>query len=258
MPSVACRANHDVCLHVAAALRYEDFEALLRNPTYPPNKATPPAKQSIPAAQVTRPRRSVSSSLGSSDHEPAPVLMQPPRGFQQEAPSPRRAGPAKLEERSPALLGRPAKPTPPPLEPEEEEELKAQQDGEGALQEGEEDQNAAPAAAAAISKSDVIHQQQQQVSESKLKTRRPPKPQHAKSSNAEMAAPPQLSRPPFIPPKVEEDAVPKVPASRPQSAPAGLPALMRPAAPRSGVITASTAAEEEKIQATALANLNVN
>ena len=242
----ASTALLQVLLHAClcpAALRYEDFEALLQGPVPTEDKQTSSQKVPMSAAKVNRPRGGLqrggrdpapallsrptlgSSSSSDSPDEPAPVLMRPPKGFRRKAPG-HQASPYRLQPPTPALLGRPAKPISSPVELDEE---------------GGEDREATEA--------EKVQTEEQAISEGGIdndanqlqEVEKPHKPtQRAKSGNAEdQHSPPALVKPVLFPSKKVRQAQ-TVSPSRP--APAELPALLRPAVP----LPDATAAKEEE------------
>ena len=120
-------------LFVAAALSYDDFEALLNNKAAPKSKQkTSPKPPLTPTPQLSRPqgsrpKRQAATSTSSPsatssfpDEEDVPTLSARPGVHWQERPSspPQRAVP---QEPPPALVGRPARPLPSTVDPEEEQ-----------------------------------------------------------------------------------------------------------------------------------------
>ena len=139
---------------MAAALSYEDFEALLNAPKARPNaKQAPSSKPAVsPSLQLNRPQGSATksqrpqasssstaaSSSSSLVQEDAPVLSARPGVYWQKKPSLQGSTPAAPpQEPPPKLAGRPAKPTPPP----------AQMEAQKQMPQGEEDQQLSAAAA---------------------------------------------------------------------------------------------------------------
>ena len=226
--------------------------------------------------------------------EPAPQLLRPPKGFQQKA-APSSPRPVKLQEPPPALLGRPAKPAPVPVEPEQAttpvdqgpapvEQAPAPVEPEQATtpvdqapapveqapapvkpEQGQrqpswsseeekkpQDEEALAEAPALPSKSVDELQQTQPVLQAPRKKIMPsvkPPPVQSKPAEAEAAVPAQVSRPTLFPPKKRAEAAPEAKAPRakaPRAAPAELPALLRPAAPRPENLPASVDREEQK------------
>ena len=125
----------------AAALSYEDFEALLNAPKAPPKaKQSPPSKPAVtPSLQLNRPQSSASkgqrSKASSSSStaatsssafvkQDAPVLSARPGVYWQKKPSVPEATPAAPSQGpSPKLAGRPAKPTPAPSQVEAQKQM---------------------------------------------------------------------------------------------------------------------------------------
>ena len=232
-----------------------------------PAEATtaPPKKASIPPSKVSRPRGSVqtdkkaplsssplaSSSLDSSVDAPAPQLLSRPKGFQQKA-GPSSPRPVKSKEPPPALLGRPAKPAPIPVEPAQEEPQPSSSSEEE--REPQDEEVIAQAPVLPSRPADELQQPQPMLQAPKKKIRPSAKPQPVQSSpaEAEAAVPAQLSRPTLFPPKKRAEAVPE--AKAPQAAPAELRALLRPAAPRAESLPASVDEEEQKIPTEAQIN----
>ena len=176
--------------------------------------------------------------------EPAPQLLSRPRGFQQKA-GPGSPSPVKPQEPPPALLERPAKPAPAPVEPEQEEQQPSLSLEEEMKPQDEEAIAQAPALPSRSA--DELQQTQPMPQAPKEKIRPIAKPQPVQSSpaEAEAAVPAQLSRPTLFPPKKTAEAVPE--ARAPRAAPAELPALLRPAAPRPESSPALVDEEEQKI-----------
>ncbi len=215
--------------------------------------------------------------------KPAPQLLRPPRGFQQKA-APGRPSPVKPQEPPPALLGRPAKPVPAPVEPEQATTpvdqatapvkqapapveqafppveqapapVKPERQPSWSTEEERKPQDEETLAQAPILPSrsaDELQQTQPVLQAPKKKIRPSVKPQsvQSKPAEAETAVPSQVSRPTLFPPKKRVEAAPeaKAPmAKAPRAAPAELPALLRPAAPRPESLPASLDEEEQKI-----------
>ena len=225
-----------------------------------PAEATtaPPQKVPIPPSKVNRPRGSIqtakkaplsssplaSSSLDSSMDEPAPQLLSRPKGFQQKA-GPGSPSPVKPQEPPLALLGRPAKPAPAPVEPEQEERQPSW--SSEAKIEPQDEEAIAQAPVLPSRSADELQQTQPMLQAPKKQNRPSAKPQPGESDPAEAEAPvpAQLSRPTLFPPKKRAEAAPEARASR--AAPAELPALLRPATPPSKSSPASVDEEEQEI-----------
>jgi len=212
--------------------------------------------------------------------EPAPQLLRPPKGFQQKA-SPSSPRPVKPQEPPPALLGRPAKPAPAPAEPEqattpveqapapvEPEQAttpvdqapapvkpeQGQRQPSSSSEEGRKPQNEevlAQAPALPSKSADEVQQTQPmlQAPRKKIMPSVKPPPVQSSPAEAEAAVPTQVSRPTLFPPKKRAEAAPEAKATRakaPRAAPAELPTLLRPAAPRPESLPASVDEEEQK------------
>ena len=218
------------CIPVFAALRYEDFEALLQQPPPREDTAAPAKMPSIPPSKINRPKGSVqtrgntlssssqvpSSSFQSSVDEPAPTLMRPPKGFQQSAPAPSRADPAKPQEPAPALLGRPAKPPAVPDHPEEPEQ-QALQAGDSVLesQDKKEEQTRAPVLSKPP-KADIQQAKDNELPEVQTKPHAKPKSGTPKAEPSNQQAKddelPKVQTKPHAKPKQVESGIPEAEA----------------------------------------------
>ncbi|KAL0036366.1 hypothetical protein WJX77_004386 [Trebouxia sp. C0004] len=240
-------------------LRYEDFEAFLRDPTPVEAKTAPPKKAPIRTSKVNRPRGAIqtakkapssssplaSSSLDSSLDEPASQLLSRPKGFQQKA-GPGSLSPVKPQEPPPALLGRPAKPLPAPVEPEQEERPPSMSPEGKTIASPQVEEAVAEVPALPSRSADELQQTQPmlQAPKKQMKPSAKPQPGQSDAAEAEAAVPAQSSRPTLSPPKKRAEPVPE--ARAPQAAPAELPTLLRPAAPRPESSPASVGGEEQQ------------
>ena len=262
---------------VAAALSYEDFDAMLNSKPPPKAKKLTPVKAPLTTApQLKRPQGSLTNgqtsqslssgpAASSSRKGDAPVLSARPGGYwQKSSASLQEAGKGAKEEPPPLLASRPSKPPPPPAPPQPEEEQTAEQQAKAEPQMASRapPQEIAETSAFACAEPDhaneLVKPQKQDIT-SVTKASPKPRVRHAESGNPQVARPevtkdlpPKLSKAQLFH-KTEEEAKEQTPMPLP------MPTLSRPAAFRHAVSQEASkeeaASNQLKKQAAVLAKL---